>query len=182
MGQRTGSAPALVRQPAKPNQRIRRRTMSQRDFFPIACLLRSRMPSADRYFLCLPKLVRQLKSSAPARARISRLHYVFFLADCFAQQKQNEPQKARMGSQKGTKNRFCAFCLPSLIWAKPLSRSTFTCRSLYEVGWGADQTPEAADGVLLLAHRPTQFSGGLARRRDVRRSRCRREASRALGR
>ena len=109
MGQRTGSAPALVRQPAKPNQRIRRRTMSQRDFFPIACLLRSRMPSADRYFLCLPKLVRQLKSSAPARARISRLHYVFFLADCFAQQKQNEPQKARMGSQKGTKNRFCAF-------------------------------------------------------------------------
>src|SRR5438093_13246774 len=35
------------------------------------------MPSADRYFLCLPKLVRQLKSSAPARARISRLYYAF---------------------------------------------------------------------------------------------------------
>src|SRR2546426_5362255 len=82
--------------------------MSQRDFFPVACLLRSRMPSADRYFLCLPKVV----------VNLSHPH-----------QKQNEPQKARMGSQKGTKNRFCAFwapfcacCVPSLIWAKPLFR------------------------------------------------------------
>src|SRR5205807_10497870 len=94
-------------QPAKPNLRMNRRNMSQRELFAVACLLRNAV--SRQVFLCLPKLVRQLKSSAPARPRINRLHYGFFLPDCFAQQKQNEPQKARVGSQKGTKNRFCAF-------------------------------------------------------------------------
>src|SRR5437016_13915659 len=133
--------------------------MSQRDLFPVACLLRSRMPSADRYFLCLPKLVRQLKSSAPARARISRLYYAFFYQIALPNKSRTNHKRHEWDHKKAQKTDSVLFRLPfvplspSLIWAKPLSRSTFTCRSLYEVGWGADQTPEAADGVLLLAHR-----------------------------